>query len=287
MQENKKNLVIGAIDNYDFNKLKPYIYSLKKVCPNDHKTLIVFNATYDTVDEIVDNGFEVVAYGKDDKNRKYFYDMKMALVVLRFFMYYNYLNDFGYLFNNVIACDVGDIYFQNNPFKWLENNIQDKKIVVTSENIRYINEDWGKENFKQTFGPLFYELYKEKEIYNAGILSGKSEYMKGLFLNIFQYSLNRSVHNPDQAVLNFILNTEPFKSVTKFCSVNDGYGCSLGTSLDDNYNNNWQTYQKYNILDVPKFENNLVKTSNGKEFSIVHQYNRNKEIYNYIKEEFV
>ena len=176
----------------------------------------------------------------------------------------------------IISTDVKDVVFQTNPSKWLEENIGDKKINVACESIRYKDEEWGSANLFKSFGPLVHDHNKDNLIYNAGTISGDFDTMLDVFLNIYMMCNAASGHyiegggGPDQAALNILLNMKPFKDITNFAMSEDGYAAQLGTTGP-------QIAGKYGdklVEKSPILVDNVVCTSDGKPFSIVHQYDR-------------
>jgi hypothetical protein len=99
--------------------------------------------------------------------------------------------------------------------------------------------------------------------------------MLDFFLNIFMVSNSTSHHitgggGPDQAALNVLLNMKPYKDITNFAMSEDGYAAQLGTTgpqIKDKYGNKL-------VENAPILINDMVCTSNGTPFAIVHQYDR-------------
>ena len=48
----KKDLIIGAFTNYDFNQLKPWVESIDECGFTGDKAMVVGNATQETIDEL-------------------------------------------------------------------------------------------------------------------------------------------------------------------------------------------------------------------------------------------
>jgi hypothetical protein len=75
---------------------------------------------------------------------------------------------------------------------------------------------------------------------------------------------------PDQAAVNVLLNMKSYKDITKFAMSEDGYAAQLGTTGP-------QIVGKYGdklVEKTPILVDNLVCTSDGRPFPIVHQYDR-------------
>lgn len=269
-----KNLIIGAFTGYDFEQLKPWVKSIDECGFTGDKVLIVGNTTQETVDALNEHGFKLVFM--DQNHLK-----EMPIHALRFVYIYDYLKQFYNEYEYVITTDVKDVYFQKNPFEFLEK--QDYKLVVGSEALKYEDEPWGNQNLYETFGPYIYNDFKHQTIYNVGVLSGDSRYIRDLCLNIYLSAINRPIPIVDQAVFNVLMQTEPYISCTNYTTHDDGFVCHAGTTVDPAKINSFRPL----LLEAePIFEDGIVKTSEGESFYIVHQYDRVPEWKQYILNKF-
>ena len=271
----KKDIVVGCITGYDFDKIKPWVNSLDRSGFNGTKAMICYNIDYDTVDELVKRNYAILAFGKDDEQKKFVYKENFSIVVERFLHLWYLLKRFRGEYRYIITTDVKDVIFQTNPSEWLEQNIGDKEINVASESIRYCDEDWGNHNLMKSFGALIHDEYKENVICNAGTISGKFDTMIDFFLNIYMLC-NSTQHfiegggGPDQAALNVLLNMKSYRDITNFAQSESGYAAQLGTTGP-------QVAGKYSdklLEKSPILVDNMICTSKGKPFSLVHQYDR-------------
>lgn len=260
-----KNLIIGGFTNYNYNQLKPWVESICEVMPDAHKVMCVGNASLETRAILVNKGFELV-------------DMPNANIpvhVLRFFSIYEYLRTNWKKFNLVVTTDVKDVYFQTDPFKWLDyHNIGVKdmhQIVAGSESMLYKDEPWGNDNLMQCYGEHIHNIFKNNEIYNVGTLGGSAEYIKDLVFNIFSNATNRPIPIVDQAVYNVLIQTQPYKDITLFTPQSAGWAVQAGTTVDPS---KIDMFRPFLTESEPIFEDGVVKTSKGKPFCIVHQYDR-------------
>ena len=260
-----KNLIIGGFTNYNYNQLKPWVESICEVMPDAHKVMCVGNASLETRAILANKGFELV-------------DMPNANIpvhVLRFFSIYEYLRTNWKKFNLVVTTDVKDVYFQTDPFKWLDyHNIGVKdmhQIVAGSESMLYKDEPWGNDNLMQCYGEHIHKIFKNNEIYNVGTLGGSAEYIKDLVFNIFTNATNRPIPIVDQAVYNVLIQTQPYKDITLFAPQSAGWAVQAGTTVDPS---KIDMFRPFLTESEPIFEDGVVKTSKGKPFCIVHQYDR-------------
>ena len=271
----QKDLIIGAIDGYDWNRIKYWVNSIEKSGFDGFKAMIVFKCDKDTIKKLVDKGFTIVGFHQDEEGNTLAPKSRFTIHVDRFFHIWNLLRNLqeDSIPRFVIATDVKDVIFQSNPSEWLEKNLGDKRLVAGSEAIQYANEPWGKQNLIEAFGSYFYEIFKDKPIYNVGTVAGSFEYMRDLSFVLFQMSMNRPIPIVDQAVFNILLYNQPWFGVTKFCDMSDGWAVQAGTVADPSK----ITAFRPHLLEQPpmlSWEGDFVKTWNNVAPCIVHQYDR-------------
>ena len=261
----KQNLIIGGCTNYGINELKPWVLSINETMPDVKKVMCIGNATQETRDWLVEQGFELVPMPQAN----------IPVHVLRFLSIYEYLRENWEQYEYVITTDVKDVYFQKDAFKFLDYHnvgVRDMhQLVCGSEALRYKDESWGNENLLQTYGPYIHNLFKDNIIYNVGVLGGSAEYMKDLVFNIFSNATNRPIPIVDQAVFNVLINTQPYKNVVFKTWMDHGWAVQAGTVADPSKIDGFRP----NLLEPePKFVDGKVVNSKGTEFAIVHQYDR-------------
>ena len=266
-----KDVIIGCSTNYTWDTLKYWVKSIKQTTFQGKIVLILMNCDAHTASRVVSEGVDIIAFSQDkNKNLTYSPQHNIPVHVDRFVHIYEYLcldSDLRY----VITTDVKDVIFQKNPVEWLEKNLGQNNCVFSSESIVYKNEPWGDRNLLETFGPYVYEKFKSNEIFNVGVLAGKYEAMKSLVLNIFVNAINRPIGICDQSTFNFLVSQEPYLSKNLYTKSEDGWACQLGTTADPT---KIKSFTPFLLEPCPKFENGKVVTSTGKEFTIVHQYDR-------------
>lgn len=270
-----KDVIVGCITGYTFDKIKPWVNSLDRSGFDGVKVMLCYNIDYATVEELVKRKYTIFAFGKDEENKKFIYKENFSIVVERFLHLWHFLKKLQGQYRYIISTDVKDVIFQTNPSIWLEENIGDKKINVACESIRYKDEEWGNHNLFKSFGSLVHDHNKDNLIYNAGTVSGEFDTMLDFFLNVYMMC-NGTSHftegggGPDQAAVNILLNMKSYKDITNFAMSEDGYAAQLGTTGP-------QIVGKYGdklVEKSPILVDNMVCTSKGKPFAIVHQYDR-------------
>jgi hypothetical protein len=275
-----RDLIIGCSTNYDWSKLKYWINSINASGFEGDKVLILMNCDADTVKKITDAGFGVIGFNQDDSGNLS-YSSSMPVHTERFLHIYNYLKDKDYRY--VITTDVKDVVFQKNPIEFLEAECISKNLVFASESILYKDEPWGDQNLKETFGAYIYEQFKNNEIFNVGVLAGHGYPIRDLALNIFVSCLNRPIPICDQSTFNFMISQNPYTSLSRYCFSEDGWAAQLGTTGDPS---KASQFDPVLLEPKPKFDGDIVTTSEGREFYIVHQYDRVPEMKKVIEEKF-
>lgn len=287
-----KNLVIGNASGYTWDKVKYWVNSLKKTDYDGDIALCVSDVNAETIQKFNSEGILTFAYGIKNEDGSYSLPKDgTAPHVVRFFYMWlvlNKLSDYDF----VVSTDVRDVIFQKNPVVELP---PEKKLVVSSEGMWYKDEPWGNRNILEAYGPFFQNLLGEKDIYNVGVVAGRYEHVKNLFLNIFLMSINRPIPVVDQASYNMIhhmmtskdellidppawaiqLGTTP-KAVLEGTSGDLAYLVKNGTISSDDYQ---KSYHGPLVFDY----GGKVTNNKSEEFAIVHQWDRVPELNDAVK----
>ena len=263
----KRNLIIGGFTNYGINQLKPWVLSAKEVATHNTDIVLVYgNASQQTLDWLQEQG--VLLWPMISVQN-------VPIHVLRFLSIYEMLRLKYMEYDYVVTTDVKDVYFQADPFKFLNS----RKLVIASEGLKYKDEPWGNENLMQAYGPYVYEHFKDNEIFNVGTFGGKSEYVKDMFFNIYTNAINRPIPVCDQAVFNVLINTQPFKDiVTKTIQ----WAAELGTIMDPS---KIDSFRPNLLYPEPIFADGVLKLD-GTPYPIVHQYDRVPELKKFVQEKY-
>jgi hypothetical protein len=264
-----KDLIIGCSTNYKWDTIKYWVNSINQSGFDGDKVMILMNCDADTVQKVTDAGFSVVGFNQDDQGNLT-YESKLMVHVERFLHIYNILKDNEYRY--VITTDVKDVIFQHNPIEGIKNQLGERQnLMFASESILYKDEPWGNQNLLETFGQFFHNIFKENEIFNVGVLAGRGFAMRDLAAMIFTMSVNRPIPIVDQSTFNFMISQEPYKSTARYCRSEDGWACQLGTTADPS---KIDQFKPFLLEPSPQMVDGKVVTSTGKEFTIVHQYDR-------------
>lgn len=263
------DLIIGCSTNYKWDTIKYWVNSINQSGFEGDKVMILMNCDADTVQKVTDAGFSVVGFNQDEQGNLT-YESKLMVHVERFLHIYNILKDNEYRY--VITTDVKDVIFQHNPIEGIKNQLgQRQNLMFASESILYKDEPWGNQNLLETFGQFFHNIFKENEIFNVGVLAGRGFAMRDLAAMIFTMSVNRPIPIVDQSTFNFMISQEPYKSTARYCRSEDGWACQLGTTADPS---KIDQFKPFLLEPSPQMVDGKVVTDTGKEFTIVHQYDR-------------
>jgi hypothetical protein len=277
-----KDLIVGCATNYDWSKLKYWINSINESGFTGDKFLVLMNCDKETVQKVTDADFSIIAFNQD-ANGNLTYESKMMVHVERFYHIYQLLRDNEYRY--VITTDVKDVIFQKNPSEWLEINLPEghEDLVFSSESMRYKDEPWGNQNLLETFGPQIYEDFKKNTIFNVGVLAGRGYAMRDLMMNIFASCIHRPIKICDQSTFNFLISQHPYLKTSMYTKSEDGWACQLGTTADPS---KIEQFRPFLLEPSPKLDGDKVVTSEGIEYTIVHQYDRVPEWKKVIEEKY-
>lgn len=264
----QRDLIVGCANNYDWNKLKYWINSINQSGFDGDKVLILMNADRETALRVTEAGFKVIGF-KQDEEGNLIHQSNMMVHVERFLHLYTLLSQTNYRY--VITTDVRDVVFQRNPVEWIENSLGDRALIFSSESIKYKDEPWGNQNLHDTYGGFIYNIFKENEIFNVGVLAGRSNYLRDLCLNIFVACLGARIPICDQSTFNFLITQHPYTDTCLYTKSEQGWACQLGTTADPT---KLEQFKPFLLEPLPKLDGDKVVTSTGIEYTIVHQYDR-------------
>jgi len=192
----KKDLIIGAFKNYNYEQVKPWIESINQCGFKGEKVLIAIDATEETINKIRQAGF--IAIGAKSVSGMMFH-------MERFIHIYDYLKKHRDEYRYVVSTDVRDVIFQKDPMEYLSHVITKNsgyELIGVSECIKIKDEHWNRDNILKCFGSYFYEEIKNYEVLNVGTLAGKSHVVCDLCGMLYQLSMNRADWVADQAADN-------------------------------------------------------------------------------------
>jgi len=275
----EKDLIIGAFNNYtDYDVLKPWVQSIKDTGFKGDTVLFAIGTTPDLVKKLIEEGVIVIPVERNDK---------MMIHMQRFIHIYNFLKENEGAYRYVVSTDVRDVIFQADPTIYLDTIIGAPfatGLVASSEAIKVKDEEWNRDNIKKNFGEYFYNEVKDNEIYNVGVLAGRSELIKELCFYLYQFSLNRPDWVCDQAAYNMLLNTKLWSSKAHMTKLKDAWAVNAHVS---NKPDLVEKLKPYLLEEAPTMsEEGLIVNSNGVPFVIVHQYDRDPKWMEYFSKKY-
>jgi hypothetical protein len=273
-----KDLLVGAVDTYNWNQIKPWAESIRETGFDGDVFLIVYRLQEDITKQATDLGIElynvehtpymtpIVHEGPNTPTQSHnfrFYHIWELLTRLSASM-----RDY----NSVILTDVRDVYFQSNPSKWLQDSVHEVEFIIApSEGIRFGKEEWNQNNIISGFGRLIYDLHDmdNKPVANVGTIAGSYELMKDLCLTIFTMTEGR-YYPSDQSSFNILINGL-LSPQTLFTHMDQGWAAQMGTTNDPTKSWLWE-----HLIEARPEVNvdDLVYTPSGNRFCMVHQWDR-------------
>ena len=255
----QKSLIIGCVTNYTSYNIHNWVESINKTGFTGDKIMIVYDVNEELIQYVQNNGFKVFKS-----------TLKNHIVVERFNDIYDVVNGENYKY--IISTDVKDVIFQYDPTIWLEKILGNEKLViVSSECLKYKDENWGKNNMYHSF-PDYAETMMEKEIYNAGTIAGEAKTFSNFVKKVYDLSLIGRPAQPDQAALN-ILTHILSPDIVRKTSQNEGWCAQLGTVMDERVLNE-AGHLLTETKPVWNEKTKKLETIDGVEFALVHQYDR-------------
>ncbi len=115
-----KDMVIGFITGYSFDKIEPWVNSLDRSGFTGTKAMICYNISYDVADELAKRGYTVFGFKRNDAEKRLEYKQDFSIMVDRFLHLWYLLKKSRGQYRYIITTDVKDVVFQSNPSVWLE-----------------------------------------------------------------------------------------------------------------------------------------------------------------------
>ena len=183
-----------------------------------------------------DDELVVLYAGNKTEINEYLDQRKVTNLKMREYSTHRYLNRFKW-YSQVLAeseakhaltVDIRDVIFQANPFMWMKQNLE-KEIVFQDEGVDHT--EWWNGTMAKTAFPDDFLNFKNKNVYNIGVVGGIPKKMASLFKNVFEKSENSHTPIdcefeiiPDQASFNLLCHTtelrafiQPETNDSKFC----------------------------------------------------------------------
>lgn len=281
-------LVLGTAVNYNWEQLAAFVLSCKRHIPEVKIVLFVSNIDLDTIEKLEKENVKVIIDSfnkypnfvgwrlplhqirlklsiiiaklitnglKSDENEPYV-NAFSSVVIQRFYRYLRFIEIYGKHYSHIILTDTRDVIFQSNPFPL--NGLH----LFGEKNEKIGESHFAKRWFQLSYGTKTWKELGNKPLLNVGTTLGDTSSVLN-YLSLVTNEFNRILSffwGADTSVHNFIAYKKVHNPViNKF-----GQGVVItlhGVKLNQL------------ILDKGKILN-----SNGIPFSIVHQYDRVKDL---------
>jgi hypothetical protein len=266
-----KDLVITAASNYDWPPLNSFAMSLSRSGFEGTKLLLSQSLTQYTLNRLQELGFTLGNHKVVSGN--FFVDRYASAI--------EYLNDHSGEFRYVLWVDCRDLVFQSNPSVWLEQHLSPSKVLGCSMGL-LIKDDATESTWVNTLvGAETHAWLKDEEALCSGTIAGEASAVLEVLSEVYRLGVDSNKKNPewtlgvDEAALNYVLRTEPFKSIMRVPRMSEGFTASCTSYLRECFANSpWQDNKPW--IDAAGLVYPEGKTI---PFSILHQYDRDQSWY--------
>lgn len=257
IQTLKKNLIIGAVKNYKWKIVAPFIksYAMSNI-KNCDCILFISNISKYTINKIKSSGIIVYNIPEKYKNK--------SIINYRWKLYEDFLISNSYKYNLVMAVDVRDLFFQKDPFQHYMGKKSFLGVALEDGTLSQgINRIW----LIKAYGKDLHRTIQNKRIICVGTIWGTIDKFIE-FSNILwklldsEWSLKHKVI--EQAVANFIIYHDKMFNDCLVKSENiDGPIMTIG-----------RTKKKDIYLDL----NDNILNKKGEVAAVIHQYKGKSKI---------
>ena len=257
IQNLKQNLIIGAVINYNWKKVAPFVKSYAMSgFENCECILFVSNMSKHTINKI--KAFGIIVYNIPEKYKN------KIIINLRWKLYEDFLISNFNKYNLVMAVDVRDIFFQKDPFKYYINKKSFLGVALEDGTLsERINKRW----LIRAYGKDLQRKIQHQRIICVGTVWGTIdkliEFSKEMW-KILDSKWSKKSKVIEQAVTNYIIyHNKMFNdSLVKSCN-KDGPIMTIGLTSNKNI-----------YFDL---NDNIINMS-GKIAAVIHQYDRKPNI---------
>lgn len=290
-----KNLVVAAASNYCPKHVRVWLNSLRATGYCGDILVILYNDICELDSWLRDRGVLVfrpqgnhladyhAKFGKRKTRWRYLmrklhlYDWRthigeVPVVVDRFFHLWQWLSsNVAVDYELVLHTDIRDVFFQADPFQWLEAHSKENRLVLSSEGLDICDEVWGRNNMESAYGSVLRQHFAQHKIYNAGVFAGTADFIRDIALANYLASQGTPIVNPDQSSLNILVCLEPYRRNVLVTTAEESFAAQLGIRSNEEY----QTLMRE---PAPVIRDGKVLTPDGQLYCIVHQYDRFPEL---------
>lgn len=254
-----RNLIMAAASGLGWDQISVWALSVRTLNHGGPVVVILYEPNADLQKRLQDLGFAVVIMKTEG-----------SIYNKRFEDFAKVLNQNEGQFDRVVITDIRDVYFQTNPFDWMDANLS-KSFAAVTEGIAYRNENWNLVNLIQGF-PDHADRLMNRIVQNVGILAGEARTVADVCLAISFMTKASGFRVSDQSGFNMLLSMEPYRSSAQWVKSEDGFCCQVGTFADPA---KIATFRPHLVEPEPKVVDGQIVTASGKPYALVHQYDRN------------
>lgn len=291
---NNNDLVIGAATGYNFNQVKPFIYSLKKtgycgkICLIIYKnqslkkelkslgvdileiskgnifgfqklSILRFNPRIQFIFQTLISLVKVFFHKNIDPRIKsigQISSLNLSIACSRYYHYLKYISSTN--FDRILLADIKDIVFQSNPFEHIGDGIY---YAIENHEVTIKDQDGNDKWIKRLFSTKDYNFLKDQLISCSGSTIGSRKEIIDYLYNMVDILATNSHKIPgrygyDQGAHNYIVWNNIVPNNHHVQNLN-GFILTMVTSNEEE------------IL----IEDGTLVNKNGSIISIVHQYN--------------
>ena len=209
----KRNLLIGAISgNYTVDDVRTWVDT--SIWDDTNRLLLLYNDNEELVNYLTNNDIGVIQVPYDSWGQKTEFTTNTGTMTLqssynlvhniRFFHIWDYINNSlqqGTV-DKVLITDVRDVYFNKNPFEYIDNNI-----IATSEVVVYEQEQWNSQHLYENLGLIGINCLLTEKVLNVGVWGGPIDVVRDMCADIYLMSAGKPKVS-DQTTFNYLIITK-------------------------------------------------------------------------------
>ncbi len=302
----KTDAIVTAVSGYEPGHMAIWLNSLEKTGFNGKVFVIAYDVSENLVEYLKSRDVITLTFNHDRKNRKYTYSQVAEEIddhtdngklridtrwtwlrrILRFkdkvhdrrfyhssILLDDYCRRTGEEFRFLAFSDARDVYFQDNPFNWLETNLPDDKDFVVSEEPVTHREAWNRRMMIKAFGKRALMRVEDNPVVCCGFFAGRFGPMLELLLA--NYYFDQSKRIGDQVAFNQLLSFRVWREKTVFSNWREPWTLHSSTAVAPSSEPGF--FASSDTL--PKFTADEVVTSDGQPYAIVHHHDRHAEFH--------
>lgn len=276
-----KDLLIGAVDLYDWSKIKNWAKSIRATGFDGDVVLLTYRLTNEAevIEKAAELNITLIKCEHDSFGRPLVHNQMNRDTIchqMRLFHIWQYLTQTNEKYRFVVTADVRDVIFQSDPFVYLEDLCKkyydnQPDIIAASENILYGEEAWNFDNLLQGYGPYIAQHAKKRkyEVFNVGTLGGKASAMADLCLLLYTMGQGRYIPN-DQSSFGIVVNEGYMQDIWTM-KMSRGWAFQCGSTIEPGRT----VPQIEPINTIYKMQpDGIVTLTNDTPYVILHQYDR-------------